>query len=253
MQLSDHAQMLIGGEYALGLLPATASKRWERLMAAQPELAELTAHWQQQLAPLASWLPERAAPVSLWQSIEAELFGTSPMAQAPHDNTHSAMSRAATPITAAPKRRLTWWAAAAMAAGVSLWLALPSTQTIIAPHAPALSTSMQVIATLSSEQQEVQWQVNLIDGQSLELSASAPWTQPAERSLQLWALDATGTPHSLGVLTLRDDRATLALDATERELLLAATLLAISDEPAGGSPTALPTGPVIFTGKPAQG
>ncbi|REH40174.1 anti-sigma-K factor RskA [Paraperlucidibaca baekdonensis] len=243
MQLSDHAHMLIGGEYALGLLPPTVSKRWERLMAAQPALAELTAQWQQQLAPMANRLPQHAVPAALWQSIEAELFGSPQPAAKP---AISAPARSATPT-----RRRTWLMAAALAAGLSLWLALPNTQPLIIPDAPVSST--QLIATLSSEQQAVQWQVSTVDGQSLELRASAPWSQPAERSLQLWALDASGTPHSLGVLNLQDDRAILTLSLAEREWLRTATLLAISDEPAGGSPTPLPTGPVIFTGKPAQG
>ena len=250
MQLSNHAQMLIGGEYALGLLPATASKRWERLMAAQPELAMLTAQWQQQLAPLASWLPERAAPASLWQSIEMELFGTQNRAtDASLAATPSALASTASVTPLKAKRPLAWFAAAAMAAGVSLWLALPN---IIAP-VPTATVAIQTYATLSNEHDNAQWQIALATANTLRVQLNGTWSPTPQRDLELWAIGANGTPVSLGVLALTQNVATLKLSAEQQGLLRTATLLALSDEPTGGSPTALPTGPVLFTGKPKQG
>lgn len=247
MQLSEHAQSLISGEYALGLLPPTAARRWQRLMAAQPELADMTAKWQQQLAPLAEWIPEQDVPNSLWQSIEAELFGTS--------TSESVLTDASNNISMLkprPRRHgIAWLAAAAMAAGASLWLALPSLTS--SPINTSTSSSVHAIATLSSEQNPTEWQVTLSDANTLRLQVSTGWSQAPSRSIELWAIDASGKPKSLGVVALIDDQATLTLSANQQRILQHATLLALSDEPAGGSPTALPTGPVLFTGKPAQG
>jgi len=57
---------------------------------------------------------------------------------------------------------------------------------------------------------------------------------------------------SLGVLPVQDGKAEIALDSTHQSRLQQATVLAISLEPSGGSPTGLPTGPVLYTGKPVS-
>jgi anti-sigma-K factor RskA len=143
------------------------------------------------------------------------------------------------------------WLAAAMAAGISLWLALPS---LMPSHSEStFSTSAYALATLSNEQNSVQWQVLLSDTNTLRLTVSSHWLSAPSRSLELWAIDANGSPNSLGLVMLSDDQATLKLSASQQHNLQTATLLAISDEPVGGSPTALPTGPVLFTGKPKHG
>jgi anti-sigma-K factor RskA len=70
---------------------------------------------------------------------------------------------------------------------------------------------------------------------------------PAGRVAELWRIGADGVPHSLGLLTGAGTTA-LALSDTDRAALAAGATLAISIEPAGGSPTALPTGPVVAAG-----
>jgi anti-sigma-K factor RskA len=60
--------------------------------------------------------------------------------------------------------------------------------------------------------------------------------------------DGGGPPRSLGLL--RGDGSTvLPRDRLPRELLKGgAAALAVSVEPAGGSPTGTPTGPVVYAG-----
>jgi len=69
-------------------------------------------------------------------------------------------------------------------------------------------------------------------------------TLQAGRSLELWALPASGAPRSLGLISARDasvvQRGRVSKDVTG---------LAVSLEPAGGSPTGAPTGPVLFVGE----
>jgi len=72
---------------------------------------------------------------------------------------------------------------------------------------------------------------------------------PEGRSYELWALGAgRASPEALGVIgaAARIPAARLGM-LDERSL--AATVFAVSLEPAGGSPTGQPTGPVVFTGK----
>ena len=71
---------------------------------------------------------------------------------------------------------------------------------------------------------------------------------PAGRSAEVWAIVGTDAPRSLGVMT-NPSRAELTVPASLRGAMAANTVLAISIEPAGGSPSGAPTGPVVAAGK----
>jgi len=66
--------------------------------------------------------------------------------------------------------------------------------------------------------------------------------------LELWLLPTGAAPRSLGVIPATGvGRVPLS---TPSEIALAQIpALAVSLEPAGGSPTGAPTGPVLYTGK----
>jgi anti-sigma-K factor RskA len=69
----------------------------------------------------------------------------------------------------------------------------------------------------------------------------------AGHSIQLWVIGADGVPHSIGLLN--DGGSTsLALGQVLGGRLRDGVTLAISTEPQGGSPTGLPTGPVVAKG-----
>lgn len=67
------------------------------------------------------------------------------------------------------------------------------------------------------------------------------------KSLELWALPPGGTPRSLGLVATRE-KDTLRLKTVADQSVGDAAVLAISLEPSGGSPTASPTGPVLYSG-----
>lgn len=71
---------------------------------------------------------------------------------------------------------------------------------------------------------------------ALTLTTIGPMAPPSGKSYQLWLLPTQGAPISLGVLTPGQAR------------LAQAKAFAVSVEPAGGSPTGLPTGAVIMAG-----
>jgi anti-sigma-K factor RskA len=63
-------------------------------------------------------------------------------------------------------------------------------------------------------------------------------------------LPETGNPRSLGLVSTVSPAgvARIELPAAADQTLQSIPALAISLEPAGGSPTGLPTGPVLYTG-----
>ena len=62
----------------------------------------------------------------------------------------------------------------------------------------------------------------------------------------MWVLPAEGNPQSLGLLPVAGNSSRSTIPAGLRALLVNAKGLAISVEPPGGSPTGLPTGPVVY-------
>ena len=69
----------------------------------------------------------------------------------------------------------------------------------------------------------------------------------ASRVPELWLIPADGKPRSLGLIK-RDGAMTMRLPAALRGMA-AGAMLAVSMEPPGGSPTGLPTGPVMAKGR----
>jgi anti-sigma-K factor RskA len=71
----------------------------------------------------------------------------------------------------------------------------------------------------------------------------------ADRVLELWSVPPQGQPASLGLIKA-DGVTVLRSQRLPATLLKGGTsALAVSVEPPGGSPTGVPTGPVVFAGK----
>lgn len=68
------------------------------------------------------------------------------------------------------------------------------------------------------------------------------------RSLELWVIAGDGAPVSLGVLAIDETIDEIMVPENLRNQMVGA-MLAICDEPFGGSPTGAPTGAVLATGK----
>lgn len=109
-------------------------------------------------------------------------------------------------------------AAAAALAAVLLWPSAPPR-----PIADLMATDLTVTV--------------LAEGDNLIFRNSSP-PAPSQRDYQLWIIRA-GQPHSLGLLAAPETVVSARLEPGD--------VLAISLEPAGGSLTGLPTGPVLAT------
>ena len=86
-----------------------------------------------------------------------------------------------------------------------------------------------------------------LDAESGRLTLTPVSLPPAgpDQDMELWLLPPGEAPRSLGLLTPAGGERDLAREDLET---LAGAALAVSLEPAGGSPTGQPTGPVLYHG-----
>lgn len=232
----DHPELQhrLAAAYVLGTLQGPARLRFEKLLAHHDGLRRKVAAWEQRLAPWALAVKPVPVPAHVWARIQYRLF----------------MEPARTrDVPARPSRF--WlglaWGGTALAAVLALVLVMRPAPPAALPAAPALRD----LAVLSTDKAEAVWIVRARnDGKALEFSSLAGVSLPAGRDLELWAIPAQGAPISLGVMTVRNGRqAELALDGERKWKLAQGVALAVSLEPAGGSPTGAPTGPVLYSGK----
>lgn len=215
----------LAAEYVLGTLRGPARRRFEALRPAHPALAAATSAWEARLVPLALPIDPVAPAPQVWTRLEQRLF----------------------PAAAAPRspwwQRLALWQGAATLATVaalSLGLLLsrpvavpPPIVVVIAPNPDAAGVLQAGFAAGLSA-----------DGRALVLQPIHQVAPGVGRAFELWAVPPAGAPRSLGLVS--GEQATTVL----RGLRLRETAaLAVSLEPAGGSPTGAPTGPILSVGK----
>jgi anti-sigma-K factor RskA len=209
----------LAAEYVLGTMPGLVRRRFERLLIADAELRRVVEDWHARLDPIDYGAPVREPPARIWRAVERRL----------------ALPRQPVPWTRWIGSLAFWrgatLAAAALAAAVILYVA--------ARPAPAPTT---VVAILSDDKGEPGW-VALRGQSDIEIAPLRQVALDASHAFELWAI-VGGKPHSLGLLVPEPGHP-LAVDAA---LIPANGVLAVSLEPAGGSPTGLPTGPVEYKG-----
>jgi anti-sigma-K factor RskA len=212
------------GEYLLGPLRGPARRRFERALREEPLVAARLRHWEA-FAPRYSAMIETPPPASAWPRLEREL----------------GLSRYRTPW----HRRLSLWRGWAIAATAAALLAIGLQ---ILPFHLTTTPSFSEVAQLSGAGDAARISAALsADRKTLELRATRPVLAGPSQSYELWLIPAEGgAPVSLAVLGSLDAR--LALPAAQAARLTRGAKLAVSVEPAGGSPTGAPTGPVVFAG-----
>lgn len=226
----------LAAEYALGTLAGGARRRFEGLMAADPGLRREVRAWQDDLYGIVELIPERAPPERLWQAVEARLWPAAPVVGA-----------RILPFAARPKPSRLWQVWSGLATAAALVLAVAVWR---APTPPVPGAVPDYVAVVSDKDGRPAWLVRSAPGGGLAVSALAPQAIAADRAFELWLLPPGGAaPKSLGLLPA-DGGVRLAAAPERLREIAAGDGLAVSLEPAGGSPTGAPTGPVLYLGKP---
>lgn len=228
----------LAAEHALGVLAGNELAEASARFAGDAEFRSAVNSWRGRLAPLLEEVEPVAPPAGLWPRIE-QLIGA--------------------PVTGGNvvqlRRRVTVWqgiagASTALAAALALVLvSRPPPSVVPAPTSPPAATAPSLVAVLGGEEQPAamfaSWNP---DSRSLTLAATDGAGAQPGRARELWVIPADGTPRSLGLIAERARSRISVAEALARQLRQGATL-AVSVEPPGGSPTGLPTGPVIASGK----
>lgn len=223
------------GEYVLRLLSASERKRFEARAGSDPRLRDLVRDWEEGLTALVSDVAPVAAPAHCKAALDSRLFG--PGQQRPRQSIWQAIAGLALVSTAA----------LAIFVGMN-WQALsPRRGDNVPVGAPAVASYLGQIAAEDASLSVVAAYDPATGALHLNRTRGGA---PADRALELWLIGDSGQPVSLGVLP-EQATATLSVPQSLREQI-ASGVLAISDEPAGGSPTGLPTGAVLATGKVAR-
>jgi anti-sigma-K factor RskA len=228
----DRADRL-AAEYVLGTLRGPARRRFEALLGAHPALRDAVAAWRQRLEPLSTSVAEVTPPDAVWARIETRLFpDTAPSVQRP---------AAATDLPWL--QRLAFWRGlSGLATAAVLALLVVGSQTP-PPQAP-------IIVVLAANPEAAQamnasFVASLTaDGRALVLRPLNDLQMSPGRALELWAVPAAGAPRSLGLVN-----ASGATTLLREQLLRDTAAFAVSIEPAGGSTTGAPSGPIVSLGK----
>jgi len=214
-------------EYALGLLEGEELRAARRRASTDPSFAAEIARWRGRLSSLAEEVPEIEAPASAWRRIERSLG-----------------ARAGDNVVLLRRRLNVWRAATGAITAVAASLALVIITEDI-PHriAPAPQPMVAVIKAGNQVAAVASW-----DRDSRRLVVSEISMPIAPRhDYQLWLVPAGGKPHSLGVMPARP-LVQVAIAEPISDMVGTGATLAVSLEPAGGSPTDQPTGTVVASG-----
>jgi anti-sigma-K factor RskA len=217
----------LAAQFVAGTLRGPARRRFEALLPSHPALQQAVRAWQDRLIPLTGALqPQRPSP-AVWRAIEQRLWPT--------------------PAVQPWWQRLGLWralSAATMAAVVGLTVLVVTPPPAQAPVVVVLqgtgadtAVGGTIVASLSG------------DGRAMVTRTLTPVSLTTDRVLELWSVPPQGNPRSLGLITA-NGATVLDRSKLPATLLKGGTAaLAVSVEPPGGSPTGVPTGPVVFAGK----
>jgi len=126
-------------------------------------------------------------------------------------------------------------------AALALSVALPFVQP------PTPRAEVRLVASLASEGSDVKY-LAVYDAARHQIGLShVAGERGTGKDFELWVIEGKNDPVSMGVIPAGAS-IEIKLPAAIQEKLAAGAVLAISLEPAGGSPTGHPTGPVIATG-----
>ena len=219
----------LAAQYALGTLSPRARRRLSAVARTDAAVASAIRDWELRLSSLADAVPDVLPSPRVWDGIRRRLgLGAG-------DARGETSTRGWSSVSL--------WRGLALA-GFALAFALGITLLSPVSERP----DERIVVVLAGQDAKPVLLVSADrGGRYLTVKAVAPLAVPADRSLELWALPAGQDPRSLGLLSA-SGIARIPLATSAGSALQGSPALAVSLEPAGGSPTGKPTGPVLYTG-----
>src|SRR4051794_40519373 len=278
----DH--IALAAEYALGTLDADERAQVETMMAVDQEYAAIVQAWEFRLGVLNQMVGSVEPRPLVWDNIRAAI-GHGPPQQplvlpdaqptvvaAPQISEEMAAAVAAAPAVSSnvvqlSSRARRWRnvasAMTAIAAALLVMLAMQVYQPDLLPNTirpkpriqtvevktPAPPAAAQYVALLQNDSNSPAF-ILTVDAATRNFTVRKVGAHPEPgKSYELWIVsDKLQRPRSLGLIGGNDFTARPVLSSYDADLVNKATY-AVSLEPEGGSPTAAPTGPIVFTGK----
>ncbi len=208
----------LAAEYVLGTLHGSARQRFERLITERGDVRFAVWSWERHLNAIACGLKPRKPSRHVWKNILRRIDSS---------------TREKTGV-------LTSWR--------GLWYALP---TAIAAAWLAITLlpapSADRIAVFADQNAQTMWVISADLDNGILKTEAVNVPLPASGTIyQLWVLPPYGTPLSLGLLPIDAGQIEMQLTTQLLAAIANSGAVAISLEPPGGSPTGLPTGPVVY-------
>lgn len=224
---------LLAAEMALRLLEGEELLEARRQMASDPGFAAEVADWEERLAGLAEEIGDVAPDAAMWARIHAAIEDGS------RESTVVQMNR-----------RIRVWqfaTGASIAAALALAFAQFGLEREPVAGPPTAVAAPVLVASLTSETEPTSMAATYLPESRALVLAPGRLDDAPGRARELWIIPEGQQPVSLGILRG---------GATERRVVpvaltphfSAGATLALSDEPAGGSPTGQPTGAVLAAG-----
>lgn len=232
----------LAGEYVLGLLEGREREDAEHRLEQDSSFAMAVERWRRHFATLDATATPITPSADLWARIEAGIGGlVQPTASA-------AIAR---PAMARSSRLTDWWNSLFVWRGAAFAGALASVLLAVGLVGALDRAKRQplMVAVLLTEGNAAAAVVNTFADGRVEMLPLQSIDVPAGKALEIWTLwDRAVGPRSVGLI----DRARSTPLRLDNLPLGNGQLFEITLEPASGSPTGRPTGPIIAKGTTSQ-
>ncbi|MBI1392103.1 MAG: hypothetical protein GC152_05105 [Alphaproteobacteria bacterium] len=239
MTVPSEEDELFAAEAALGVLDAEDNDRAARRAAEDAQFAVRLADWSAFFAGMLTSTPEESPSPELKARIVSKLFGH-PTTVAPSQKELASRLASA----------LAFWRATAVGFCAVALVAIGFAAFMLSTKADVRVRDFPLMAALAPPDAPSILSVRIDAETGVVEIADAALQMALERSdqaAQLWLIPEDGAPRSLGLIS-GVGRSTVRVGEALRDKLAVGSLLAVSIEPEGGSPTGAPTGPVVAIG-----
>jgi anti-sigma-K factor RskA len=270
---------VLAAEYVLGTLSPDERAQAQALIVVDPGFGEIVRNWERKLGELNVLVAPVEPPAGTWDRIKAGIADTPPSAevrlpQVPIPIVEAPQATVTTADTLDLRRRMRRWrrisvSMTTLAAAIAAFAVIREFRPDSLPAQLRPKPNVQVVEVVKQVEVPIPKPAQYVA--ILQKNTNSPAflltfdldkrlatvrTVGAERqsgkSYELWLVsDKFPAPRSLGVIANDQFSVQPQLASYDAATINSATY-AVSIEPVGGSPTGIPTGPVVYTGKLIQ-